>query len=88
MSKKAKFLFFDCSEAARCCDKAQYKEANLFEKAKLMVHLALCKTCSKFAERNSKLTHLLKDSKLETCPEEKKEQWREQIKKEYAEGRS
>jgi len=88
MSKKTTFLFFDCSEAAKCCDKAQYKEANLFEKIKLMLHLALCKTCRKFSERNSKLTHLMKDSKLETCSEEKKDQWREQIKKEFAEERS
>lgn len=88
MGKTAKFLFFDCSEAATCCDKAQYKEANLFEKAKLMLHLAFCKTCRKFSARNSRLTHLVKDSKLETCPEEDKKKWREEIKKEFAEERS
>jgi len=88
MSKKGTFLFFDCSEAATCCDKSQYAEANLFEKAKLMVHLAFCKTCRKFSARNSKLTHLMEESKLKTCPEEKKKQWREQIKKEFAEERN
>ena len=40
MGKKAKFLFLDCSEAAECCDKAQYEEANLFEKAVLPVQLS------------------------------------------------
>ncbi|MDR5591723.1 hypothetical protein [Christiangramia sp. SM2212] len=88
MSKKSKFSFVDCSEAATCCDKAQYEEANLFEKAKLMLHLFFCKTCRKFSNRNSKLTHLMKESKLETCPEEKKKQWKEQIKKEFAEERT
>jgi len=85
MGKKSKFLFFDCSQAATCCDKSQYEEANLFQKAKLMLHLAFCKTCRKFSARNSRLTSLLKESKLEKCPEEKKKQWREEIKKEFAE---
>ncbi len=88
MSKKSKLFFIDCSEAAKCCDKSQYDEANLLEKAKLMLHLAFCNTCRKFSDKNSKLTHLLKKSKLETCSEEKKKQWREQIKKEFAEERT
>ena len=88
MSKKSKLFFIDCTEAATCCDKSQYDEASLLEKAKLMLHLAFCKTCKKFAERNTRLTHLLKDAKLETCPEEKKKQWREEIKKEFAEERT
>ncbi|SDS54562.1 hypothetical protein SAMN04488553_2504 [Gramella sp. MAR_2010_147] len=88
MSKKGKFLFFDCSEAATCCDKSQYDEANLFEKAKLLLHLAFCRTCRKFSAKNSKLTNLIHKSKLEPCPEEKKQQWREQIKKEFAEERT
>lgn len=88
MNIKSKFLFVDCSEAATCCDKAQYKEANFLEKVKLTIHLALCKTCRKFSDRNSRLTHLIKDSNLKTCPEEKKKQWRDEIKKEFAEERT
>jgi hypothetical protein len=88
MSEKSKFFFIDCSEAANCCNKSQYEEANFLEKAKLMLHLALCKTCRKFSGKNSKLTHLLKKSHLQTCPEENKQQWREQIKKEFAEERT
>lgn len=85
MSDKRKTLFLDCSEAATCCDKAQYAEANFFEKIKLSIHLLLCKTCRRFSKRNTKLTGLIKDSKLETCPEEKKKEWRETIQKEYSE---
>ena len=88
MSDKSKILFLDCSEAATCCDKAQYAEANFFEKIKLSIHLLLCKTCRKFSKRNTKLTGLIKDSNLETCPEEKKKEWRETIRKEYSEEKS
>ncbi|CAL67827.1 hypothetical protein [Christiangramia forsetii] len=88
MSKKSNFLFVDCSEAATCCDKAQYEEADFLEKIKLTIHLMFCKTCRKFSKRNSKLTNLMQESKLETCPEEKKNQWRQQIKKEFAEDRN
>ncbi len=87
MSEKNKFFLIDCSDAAECCNKAQYEEASLLEKAKLMFHLAICKTCRKLSARNSKLTNLVNRSKIETCPEENKQQWREQIKKEYAEER-
>ena len=85
MSDRSKKLFLDCSEAATCCDKAQYAEANFFEKIKLRIHLLLCKTCRKFSERNTKLSHLIKDSNLETCPEAKKKEWRETISKQYQE---
>lgn len=88
MRRKSTFFFMDCSEAAECCNKAQYKEANLFNKAKLLLHLVYCKTCQRFTKRNNKLTELVNQSKIETCPEEQKQQWREQIKKEFAEGKS
>lgn len=81
----SKLLFMDCSKAAECCNKAQYKEAKPLEKLKLLFHLVFCKACRKFSTRNSKLTETLKKSKLQTCPEEQKKAWREQIKKEYAE---
>ena len=88
MSKRNKFFFIDCSDAAECCNKSQYKEAGLLDKARLMLHLAFCKTCRQFSSRNSRLTQLLKQSKIETCPEENKQQWREQIRKEFAEERT
>jgi len=88
MSEKGNFLFFNCSEAALCCDKSQYAEASFLEKVKLTLHLAFCKTCRRFSARNYKLTHLMEESKLKTCPEEKKKQWQEEIRKEFAEERN
>lgn len=88
MSGKSKFFFIDCSEAAECCNKSQYEEAKLLDKMKLMLHLVYCKTCRRFASKNSKLTKLLKKSSIKTCPEENKKQWREKIKKEFAEERT
>lgn len=88
MSNKNKIFFIDCSKAIDCCNKSQYEEASFLDKAKLLLHIAFCKTCRKFTDRNSKLTHLIKKSKIETCPEEKKQQWKEEIKKEYAEERT
>ena len=87
MSDK-KYFFIDCSKAADCCNKAQYEEAKFLDKAKLYLHLAFCKTCRKFTQKNTKLTQLIKKSKLQTCSEEKKEQWRDEIRKEYAEERT
>ncbi|GAA4316875.1 hypothetical protein GCM10023115_42040 [Pontixanthobacter gangjinensis] len=87
MSEK-NYFFIDCSKAADCCNKAQYKEAKLLDKAKLYLHLVFCKTCRKFTQKNTKLTQLIKKSRIQTCPEEKKEQWRKEIKKEFAEERT
>ncbi len=88
MSNKSKFFFIDCSEAAECCNKSQYKEAKFLDKVKLLLHLSFCKTCRRFSSKNSKLTGLIHKSKIETCPEEKKNQWREEIKKELIEERT
>ena len=88
MSNKSKFFFIDCSKAADCCNKSQYNEAKFFDKVRLMLHLAFCKTCRRFASKNSKLTSLMEKSRIQTCPDEKKKQWREEIKKELVEERS
>lgn len=85
MSRKSKLFFIDCSQAAECCNKSQYKEAKPLEKMKLLIHLTFCRACRQFSSKNSKLTEAIKKSKLHTCPEEQKKAWREQIKKEYAE---
>lgn len=85
MSRMRKLFFIDCSEAAECCDKSQYKEAKPLEKMKLLIHLTFCRACRKFSSKNSKLTEAIKKSKLQTCPEEQKRAWRERIKKEFAE---
>jgi len=88
MSDNSKFFFIDCSKAADCCNKSQYKEARFIDKVRLKFHLAFCKTCRKFASKNSKLTTLIDKSKIHTCPEAKKDQWREEIRKELVEERT
>lgn len=80
-----KLFFIDCSKAAECCNKSQYKEAKPLDKMKLFLHLTFCQACRKFSSKNSKLTEAIKKSKIQSCPEEQKQAWREQIKKEFAE---
>jgi hypothetical protein len=48
-----------CKEANHVCDKTQYKEATLWEKIKLSIHLIYCKVCRKYTKKNTKLTSLV-----------------------------
>jgi hypothetical protein len=41
-----------CDEATAICDKSQYKEASLWEKIKLSIHLFLCKKCGLYSKQN------------------------------------
>lgn len=42
-----------CDEATTICDKNQYKEASLFEKLKLSLHLLVCKKCGRYSKQNN-----------------------------------
>ncbi|MFB9057244.1 hypothetical protein ACFFU9_10885 [Mariniflexile ostreae] len=64
MSKTFKF-FIPCDKAHIVCDKAQYREASLWEKAKLITHLAFCKICRKYTKNNTKLTDKIKESQIQ-----------------------
>ena len=79
MSKKPKFGI-PCSEANHVCDKAQYKESYFLEKVKLNITFIFAEPAENSA-KNSKLT-LIKNSKVKTCPEKKKEVEKD-IKKEF-----
>lgn len=79
-----KLFHVDCAEANNCCDKAQYRNASFGEKMKLLVHLAYCKACRRYTNRNRKLTKLVDRSNLKPCSEAQKKQWKETIEKEYA----
>ncbi len=57
--KKNYNLFIPCDEAQHVCDKSQYKEASLFEKIKLSLHLAFCKVCLQYNRKNTKLTNII-----------------------------
>ncbi len=65
MNKKFKIVI-PCNEANHVCDKSQYKESSFLEKVKLNLHLLYCKACRKYSKNNSKLSSLVKNSKI-TC---------------------
>ena len=48
-----------CKEANHVCDKTQYKEATLWEKIVLNIHLIYCKACRNYTKNNTKLTKLV-----------------------------
>ena len=52
-------IIIPCDEASHVCDKTQYKEATLWEKIKLNIHLIYCRACRKYTKRNSQLTKLV-----------------------------
>lgn len=45
-----------CDEATTICDKTQYKEATLWEKIKLNIHLLYCKHCGIYSKQNAVMT--------------------------------
>ncbi|WP_299225094.1 glycine dehydrogenase [uncultured Psychroserpens sp.] len=52
-------IFIPCEDANHVCDKTQYKEATLWEKIKLNIHLIYCNACRKYTKNNTKLTKLI-----------------------------
>ena len=61
-----------CNEANHVCDKTQYKEATLWEKIKLNIHLIYCKACRKYTKNNSLLTKSIKKSDVECLDKKSK----------------
>jgi len=56
-----------CDEATQICDKSQYKEATLWEKIKLNLHLLLCRRCGLYSKQNNVMTKCLEKHKNEDC---------------------
>ncbi|OUR99381.1 glycine dehydrogenase [Flavobacteriales bacterium 33_180_T64] len=52
-------IIIPCEKANHVCDKTQYKEATLWEKIKLNIHLIYCNACRGYTKNNSKLTKLM-----------------------------
>lgn len=75
-------FFLKCNEAANICDKSQYKEANLWNKFSLGLHLVMCKLCRNYSKQNTKLTGTLKSAKLKTLRPEEKQRLKAQIEQE------
>lgn len=65
-------IIIPCDEANHVCDKTQYKEATLWEKIKLNIHLIYCNACRKYTKKNTKLTKLVtnKPVKMNTSAKE------------------
>lgn len=79
-------FFLGCDEAAHLCDKTQYKEAGVFDKLMLKIHLLMCRLCRGYASRNTKLTQTIKSAKLQTLPPEEKEKMKNMVQNEIDKG--
>ncbi|MEM5565356.1 glycine dehydrogenase [Psychroserpens sp. AS72] len=64
-------IIIPCEEANHVCDKTQYKEATLWEKIKLNIHLLYCKACRKYTKNNTKLTKLVSNKQVTLDPASK-----------------
>mgnify|MGYP005816528693 CR=1 FL=1 len=72
MSKKIKIMVH-CDEAHHVCDKAQYKEASVWEKFKLYFHLVYCKGCRSYTKNNKNLSDTIQKAKVECLDKKCKE---------------
>ena len=70
-----------CEEAGHICDKSQYKEASIWEIIKLKLHHAYCKACLKHSRKNSRLTKLCNNAKLQVLEESAKKKMKEELSK-------
>lgn len=71
--KVIKTLFVDCNDARLICNKAQYKDANLWEIFKLQFHNAFCPKCRKHTANNNKLSSLCAGANLKRMDKDAKE---------------
>lgn len=68
-----------CGQAADICNRSQYKESNFWERLKLRLHMAQCKTCKSYSRRNAKLTSLCDKAGLCCLSEEDKKGMRRNL---------
>ncbi|MCV6631372.1 MAG: hypothetical protein OIF50_16080 [Flavobacteriaceae bacterium] len=68
-----------CEEAQHICDKAQYKEASLWERVKLSFHLMVCKVCQAYTKNNGKLTSLCEQAEMKVLDRSTKSEMQEKI---------
>ena len=74
----------ECHEANHICDKNQYKEASLWEKIKLNIHLIYCRACRKYTARNTKLTKRVKDPRVQHISANEKDALKERLRQEMS----
>ncbi len=68
-----------CEKAAIICNKTQYQEATFMEKMKLRFHLLMCKTCSAFTKKNTKLTSICEKADLNSLSESDKARMKQEL---------
>ncbi|SHJ16785.1 hypothetical protein [Aquimarina spongiae] len=83
--KKGNKIFVSCSDANHFCDKNQYKEASLWEKIRLSLHLIYCRACRKYSANNNKLSKLVKDPKVISMEQNVKNAMKERLKQKMSE---
>lgn len=74
----------ECHEANHICDKNQYKEASFWEKVKLTIHLIYCRACRNYTSKNTKLTKLVNNPKVQALDATVKEDLQNVFEKELA----
>lgn len=75
-------IFISCTEAGHTCDKTQYKEATLWQKIKLNIHLIYCVACREYTKNNTKLTKIVNKPEVECLDDVEKESLKNKFEKE------
>lgn len=70
-----------CDEANHVCDKTQYKEASLWEKIMLNIHLIYCRACRKYTKLNTNLTKAIENSHVKCLDQQCKKNMKKTIDK-------
>lgn len=78
------FLFISCDEAKHICDKAQYGEANSWDKIKLNLRLSWCHITKHYSKKNKKLTEVLQHSNLNCLDKTERHHLETEFQKELA----
>lgn len=68
-----------CEEAQVICNKKQYREASISERAHLMLHNLFCRGCLRFSRKNSRLTRMICRADLRSLSQEEKQRLKHQL---------
>jgi len=77
---KIKFII-PCDEANHVCNKTQYKDATLWEKIKLNIHLIYCRACREYTKNNAKLTKTIKKADVECLSTDSKAEMKKEFER-------
>lgn len=72
-------MMISCEKAADFCNKKQYNEATWMQRMQLSFHLMICKACSGFSSKNTKLTELCSKATYHALPEAEKQKMKARL---------